>query len=229
MIHYHGTPLTPRSELIKMAGRCFCVSYARPDDGDWCAKNAQSVMLDNGAFSLHTRGTASDWAGFYSWLEPYLGGANWAVVPDVIYGDVDDNLCLIDQWPHDKARACVVWHMGEPIDHLLRLTDMGFGRVAFGSSGKYWQVGSPWWERRCDAAFDALSKRGPIPWVHMLRGLSLCGGRWPFASADSTNIARNFKDTPICPEAMAKRIDAIQSPLTWTPRAKQMEFFNEAV
>jgi hypothetical protein len=40
---------------------------------------------------------------------------------------------------------------------------------------------------------------------------------------DSVNVARNFKDTNSCPEAMARVIDAVQCPVTWTPTFEQME------
>lgn len=225
-IHYHGTPLTPRSELLKLAGKNFCVSFANPGDAEWCATNGQSVMWDNGAFSLHTQGRAVDWSKFYAWVEPRLGHPHWAVVPDVIDGDIADNVRLIEEWPHPPAVSGLVWHMAEPIDHLLTLVDLGFGKLCFGSSGRYWQVGSSDWERRADEAFNALESRGLRPWVHMLRGLAMCGDRWPFASADSVNVARNFKDTSTCPERMARRIDAVQCPIRWTVRAKQMEMFS---
>lgn len=224
-IHYHGTPLTPRSEMLKMAGKHFCVSYANPADADFCVMHGQSVMWDNGAFTLHTKGTAVDWAKFYAWVEPRLGHPHWAVVPDVIDGDIEDNLSLIAQWPHSKDVSSIVWHMGEPIEHLIRLIEMGFGKVCFGSSGAYWQVGSDAWDRRCDEAFNAMEHRGLRPWIHMLRGLAMCGDKWPFASADSVNVARNFKDSLSCPERMARRIDAIQCPVKWKTRAKQMEMF----
>lgn len=226
MIHYHGTPLTPRSELVKMAGKHFCVSFANPNDADWCLSHGQSVMWDNGAFSLHTRGKPISWTAFYDWVEPRLGHPHWAVVPDVIDGAIDENLALIAEWPHPRATAGIVWHMAEPIDHLIRLVDFGFAKLCFGSSGGYWQVGSEVWARRADEAFNALAKRGPMPWVHMLRGLALSGDRWPFASADSVNVARNFKDTPTCPERMARRIDAVQCPIKWTIPAKQMGLFD---
>ena len=228
MIHYHGTPLTPRSEMLKMAGKNFCVSFANPSDADWCLNHGQTVMWDNGAFSFHTGGKPVDWSAFYGWLEPRLGHPHWAVVPDVIDGNIDANLKLISAWPHRKDLAAVVWHMAEPIGHLLDLLQLGFGKICFGSSGKYWQVGSPSWERRCDEAFNAIQKSGPIPWVHMLRGLALAGDRWPFASADSVNVARNFKNigASVCPERMARRIDAIQCPVKWTLRAEQEELFN---
>ena len=225
MIHYHGTPLTPRSELLKMAGKHFCVSYADPRDADWCLAHGQSVMWDNGAFSLHTKGKAVDWNAYYAWLEPRLGHPHWAVVPDVIDGEVTDNLALIEAWPHRPDLSAVVWHLAEPIDHLLTLAEMGFGKICFGSSGRYWQVGSAEWERRADEAFDAMETRGLRPWVHMLRGLALCGDRWPFASADSVNVARNHKDAATCPERMARRIDAVQCPIRWHIRAKQQEMF----
>lgn len=227
-IHYHGTPLTPRSELFKMAGKHFCVSHANPSDAEWCLANGQSVMLDNGAFSQHTRGQATNWKKFYDWVGPKLGHPHWAVVPDVIGGSVEDNLTLIREWPHRRELSCVVWHMHEPIAHLLELTQMGFGKIAFGSSGAYWQVGSEVWERRADEAFNALATNGPIPWVHMMRGLALCGDRWPFASADSVNVARNFKDSNTCPERMARRIDAIQCPTVWRVRAEQIDMFGGA-
>ena len=57
-IHYHGTPLTPRDQLWLMAGKNFCVSYANPGDADVCLRIGQSVMWDNGAFSLFTKGKA---------------------------------------------------------------------------------------------------------------------------------------------------------------------------
>jgi hypothetical protein len=224
-IHYHGTPLTPRSEMLKMAGKHFCVSYANPADADFCMTHGQSVMWDNGAFTLHTKGTAVDWAKFYSWVEPRLGNPHWAVVPDVIDGEVEDNLTLISQWPHPKNLSAIVWHMGESIEHLLRLIDLGFWKICFGSSGAYWQVGSDAWDRRCDEAFNAMEHHGQRPWIHMLRGLAMCGDKWPFASADSVNVARNFKDSLSCPERMARRIDAVQCPVKWTVRAKQMEMF----
>ena len=222
-IHYHGTPLTPRTELFKMAGKHFCVSFAHPSDAEWCLTHGQSVMWDNGAFSFYTKGKTTNWEKFYSWLEPRLGHPHWAVVPDVIDGGIEDNLRLIAEWPHPRDFSAIVWHMGEPIDHMLRLIDLGFAKLCFGSSGAYWQVGSEMWERRADEAFNALEKRGMKPWVHMLRGLAMCGDRWPFASADSVNVARNFKDGSTCPERMARRIDAVQCPIKWNLRATQQE------
>lgn len=239
MIHYHGTPLTPRSELQKMAGKSFCVSYAEPRDADWCLSHGQSVMWDNGAFSVFTQGKFGappnvekmrDYGKDFSrWVEPRLGHPHWAVVPDIIGGDVDAQRSLIAEWPHPAQLSAPVWHMGLPIDWLLELSDH-WPRICFGSSGKYWQVGSDDWARQADRAFNALSKRGPLPWVHMLRGLDLAGDKWPFSSADSVNVARNFKNKgrEVCPERMARRIDARQCPIRWEPRPEQQKLFSKA-
>lgn len=224
MLHYHGTPITPRRKLLALAGKNFCVSFADKRDGDWCLRNAQSVMWDNGAFTAFTKGKATNFHGYYAWLEQRLGNPHWAVVPDVIDGEPEDNLNLIKQWPHRKDCSAIVWHMAEPIEHLLRLLDLGFGKLCFGSSGKYWQVGSDNWARRADQAFNAMAKRGSLPWIHMLRGLSLSGDKWPFASADSANVARHHNELNICPERMARRIDAIQCPVSWHFSPEQKEF-----
>lgn len=217
-IHYHGTPLTPRIDLMKMAGKHFCVSFANPGDAEWCLQHGQSVMWDNGRFTAFTQGKPVDDAKLYAWLESRLGHPHWAVVPDVIDGTVEQQRDLVKQWPFPKHLGAPVWHMGLDFDYLIDLADV-WPRICFGSSGAYWQVGSPAWERRADEAFNHLERRGLRPWVHMLRGLAMCGDRWPFASADSVNVARNFKDTPICPERMARRIDAVQCPVRWTMRA----------
>lgn len=214
-IHYHGTPLTPRSELLKMAGKHFCVSFANPGDAEWCLQHGQSVMWDNGAFTFFRGGKQTDWSKYYAWLESKLGHPHWAVVPDVIDGTIEQQKELVSQWPFPKWLSAPVWHTGLSFDYLLELAD-NWPRICFGSSGSYWQVGSPSWERRTDEAFNELEKRGLRPWVHMLRGLAMCGDRWPFASADSVNVARNFKDSSTCPERMARRIDAVQCPVKWT-------------
>jgi len=89
VIHYHGTPLTPRAELMTMAGEHFCVSYWTPSDIDVCMQIGQSVMLDNGAFSSFTRGVPFDAEGFAEWAGELLGHPHWAVIPDVIDGTVE--------------------------------------------------------------------------------------------------------------------------------------------
>lgn len=223
MIHYHGTPLSPRSELQKLAGKNFCVSFAEPRDADWCLNHAQSVLWDNGAFSFKTAKKPTDWPKYYEWLEPRLSPIHWAIIPDVIDGTIEEQRALVAQWPYGGLGA-PVWHMGLDPSYLLDLA-AHWPRICFGSTDDYWEVGSESWSRRCDEAFNALERRGLRPWVHMLRGMALAGDRWPFSSVDSVNVARNFKDQQICPERMARRIDAVQCPIRWSVQPEQKGLF----
>ena len=59
-LHYHGTPLSPTSELMKLAGKCFCVPFSDARDAERCLQIGQSVMFDNGAFSAFTKGKPMD-------------------------------------------------------------------------------------------------------------------------------------------------------------------------
>lgn len=222
-IHYHGTPITPITALYELAGRHFCVSHAAPQDVSRVHQIGQSVMIDNGAFSKFTKGKATNWPAYYAWCDKWLDyPTTWAVIPDVIDEGSQAQDALIREWPHGK-RGAPVWHMDEPIDRLLRLTDE-WPRVCVGSTGEFWQVLSGPWERRMDDALDAVAQRHKrLPWLHMLRGMQLSGKRWPFASVDSTDIAQNHHREQNTPRSMADRWDALQTPATWTVRAKQME------
>lgn len=226
MIHYHGTPITPHGMRLRMAGKHFCVSFANPRDADWCLAHGQSVMWDNGAFTFRKRG-GLDPVAFAKWVEPRLGHPHWAVIPDVIDGTEQEQRDLIAGWPHPRGLSAPVWHMGLSIDWLLDLAG-NWPRICFGSTQQFWEVGSDAWQRRADEAFNAMERRGLRPWVHMLRGLALAGDRWPFASADSVNVARNFKDTKTCPERMARNIDARQCPVRWHLRPEQVGMFDAA-
>jgi len=216
MLHYHGTPITPRVEMEKLKGRNFCVSYAQTQDATWCIDNAQSIMWDNGAFSAYTKGKGFDREGYMNWLDNKLYGANWAVVPDIIGGTVEDQRVMMKGWHYPDHLSCYVWHMDLPLEWLKELVET-YPRVAFGSSGKYWRVNSPEWQDRADEAWSVIQGTGARPWVHMMRGLKICGKRWPFASADSTNVARNFKNKgrEKFPKSMVELIDGRQSPLSF--------------
>lgn len=221
-IHYHGTPITPRSVLYTLAGRSFCVSFARPDDVEVCHRIGQSVMLDNGAFSLWRASKSTDWPGYYAWCERWLDHrTTWAVIPDVIDGGAEANDALIEQWPHGR-RGAPVWHLDEPISRLLALAAR-WDRVCLGSAGAYAAVGSLRWHERMARAMDALCGNGPPPvWLHMLRGMALAGSPYPFASVDSTDIARNHARPQNVAPAMAARWDALQCPARWASRPIQL-------
>lgn len=232
MIHYHGTPITPYRVLHELAGRHFCVSYARPDNVETCHAIGQSVMLDNGAFSFWKRGAAVDVAGFEAWCEPWLEHrTTWAVIPDVIDGTLAENDALIERWPYGQ-RGAPVWHLHEPVERLRTLCGH-WDRVCIGSSGEYADVGNWLWHRRMVEAFDLVcDELGRVPaWLHMLRGLRLAGGPYPFASVDSTNIGRNHNrngKTGLTARAMADYWDARQSPARWVRPPVQLVFEESA-
>jgi hypothetical protein len=230
VIHYHGTPITPRARLYELAGRHFCVSYAAPRDVKVCHEIGQSVMLDNGAYTFWSapeehRGASPDWAGYYDWCNEWLAyPTTWAVIPDVIDGSEDDNDRLLVEWFTQRLpRGAPVWHLHESLERLGRLA-RGYERVCFGSSGRYAHVGSDGWRRRIHEAFDAISNQdGTVSWVHMLRGMDLAGDYFPFASADSTNVARNHNRSTLTVGQMAAEIDGRQCPALWRPTGTQLE------
>lgn len=226
MIHYHGTPITPKSALESMAGQHFCVSYFRPDNLQTCLRIGQSVMLDNGAFSCFTRKVPFDLEGFYNWLEPILSHPHWAVVPDVIGGDIETQREMVKTWPFAKQYGIPVWHLGLPMSYLLELCDE-WGRVCIGSSGEFWQVGSPKWAAKMDEVFNVLTNQygSRLPWTHGLRMLGQGEQQWPLSSADSTNVAVNHSKQLSCAGCMAKIINKQNPPTSWKIRPTQNTLF----
>lgn len=103
-------------------------------------------------------------------------------------------------------------------------------RICLGSSGEYAQIGTPKWYTRMAEAMDVIcDKHGrPCAKIHGLRMLDpAIFTQFPFASADSTNIARNigidsaWKGTYTPPTKAARaavmraRLEAHQSPTFW--------------
>lgn len=231
MIHYHGTPITPRSVLNELAGKHFCVSFADPRDVETCHRIGQSVMLDNGAYSIWRQGITVDWYAWVGWAEQWLDyPTTWAVLPDSIDGDEAENDRLLSEfaWMTAGYATFPVWHLHESFTRLKRLADT-YGRVCFGSSGVYSVVGNDPWRRRVTEAFDAIADPdGRVPWIHMLRGMALSGQEFPFASVDSTDIARNHNRNGSA-RAMADRWDALQCPGRWvTHRQSALDLWEAA-
>lgn len=229
MIHYHGTPITPRSQLLRMGGRNFCVSFAAHNDLKTCLEIGQSVMLDNGAFSAHTRGARLDPEKFYAWIEPILAPPHWAVVPDAIGGSVEEQHKLISTWPRETfgyKNACAVWHLDKPFSWLHNLI-AAFPKVAIGSAGEFWKVGSDKWAHRMDETFNEIERvHKTMPWIHGMRMLGQAAERWPLASADSTNVAQNFSKRTGCAECMAAPIDREQPSMVWKRAKLQASLFS---
>ncbi len=223
-VHYHGTPISPMTALYELSGRCFCVSHAWPADVSRVHSIGQSVMLDNGAFSKWKAEKETDWPSYYKWADRWLDfPTTWAVIPDVIDGGDAAQDELIKEWPFDQKGA-PVWHMDEPIDRLVRLSE-AWPKVCIGSTSLYADVMSEPWQRRMDEAWDRIAiSHTRVPWIHMLRGMACLGRRWPFASVDSTDIARNHNRDQNTPRKMADRWDAIQCPSIWRVSELQWGF-----
>lgn len=226
-LHYHGTPITPLTALRRLEGRLFCVSYARPEQVKHVHAIGQSVMLDNGAFSMWRRGKPTDWPGYYRWTEKWLVvQTTWAVIPDVIDGSEDENDALIDEWPHGD-RGVPVWHLNESLSRLLQLA-LVWPMICFGSSGEYGRVGTQKWHDRIAQAFDIITIGGvPVTRVHMLRGMAQAGGRYPFYSLDSTDVARNHNRSQNESGDMGFRWDRQQCSPLWTAGDEWLEQINQ--
>ncbi len=227
MIHYHGTPITPKSVIQTLAGKHFLIPFARPENLEWCLENGQSNVGDNSAFTLRRLNPGAFtyvWDAYYQWVRPILSyPQNWVIIPDVIGGTEAANDELVySRWKKEMGsfrQAAPVWHIHESFDRLERLVQ-SFERVCFGSSGEYWQIGSDKWNHRIDDTFNFLCKGSGSPqcWIHMLRGMALAGSAYPFASADSTDVARNHNRPQNTAAEMAARWDAKQCPSWWIER-----------
>jgi len=198
MIHYHGGPITPRSAAIQAWSRRHAmVSFANPQQIELAAEVCQSFALDNGAYPLYTAGSGDvDFQKYTEWVEQWLRhpGFDWCLIPDKIDGTAEENDDLIERWRLPFTSSVPVYHMHEPLDRLAQLVSK-WQRVALGSSGQYWEVGSTmWWERMHDMMAVACDEQGrPLTKLHILRGLDpTIFSHLPVSSADSTNVARNI-------------------------------------
>lgn len=251
MTPYHGSPITPNTAAVEAykGGHAF-LSWARPDQLGLVLEVCQSMAIDNGAWSAFASGKPiTNWEPFYEWIAELhrYPQFDFAVIPDVIDGDEDANDKLIEEWPWRIAAPHVgapVWHLHESLDRLYRLACL-FPRICLGSSGQFVQIGTAAWENRMREAMDVLcDKHGrPICKIHGLRMLDpAVFTRFPFASADSTNIAQNIgidskwkgTYTPASKEARARvmreRIESHQSPTFWLRKQSpiQEQLFMEA-
>ena len=255
-LHYHGTPITPRSELLRLAGHSFCVSFKNPNDVEVCHQIGESVMLDNGAFSFWKAGNGEqpygewyndhkNWRGYratglYSryveWCVKWTAyRTTWVVIPDAIDAGAEVNENLMNLWPLNevsKQQSAPVWHLDEPIDRLKFLITNrgGWPKICIGSAGRFANVGDAAWRRRMDHVFNRIATTyGRVPWLHMLRGMQLCRPEWgyPFASLDSTDVAQNHHISKNA-RARAESWNAAQCPAEWHPRMEQQELISDA-
>lgn len=246
MIHYHGFPITPDSCALNVAkaGHAF-VSHAHPGQLGIAIDNAQSFAIDNGAFSSWKSGNAiTDWSGFLEWAEEisYFPHCDFIVIPDSIDGDLNEQTKLIAKFiGHFGSRAmqigAPVFHLHEPLDHASYLS-RAWGRVCIGSSGEYSEIGTEkWWRRMNDVMIAMCDEKGrPRCKLHGLRMLDpRIFSKFPFSSADSTNIGRNIgidkawrgSYTPASKGTralvMRERIEQHAAAHVWSPMPQQFD------
>lgn len=224
MIHYHGGVLhTDAVQEWEYTGRNFCVSYAYPEKIELYHRIGQSVMLDNGAFSLWKNGTPTDWPGYYRWCEPWLEWqTTWAIIPDIMDGDWRDNAKLIKEWPFGDKGA-PVYHMPEPLQVLEDYCEEWPLVCVSISSEHYGTINSAPWRKRMDEMMDVACDADGFPKakLHLLRGLKFSGGPYPLYSADSASVARSWQGSPkagIEPKALFKffaSFDGVNPPARW--------------
>lgn len=244
MIAYHGLPIWPNTAAARaISGGHAFVSFHRPDQLALALECASSIAVDNGAFSAWKSGEPiTDWQPFYEWVAELhrYPQFDFAVIPDVIDGDEAANDTLLLEWPWRETAPHIgapVWHLHESLERLERLS-LAWPRVCLGSSGDFSAIGTQaWWNRMAEAMDVVCDKAGrPVCKLHGLRMLNPdVFTRFPFASADSTNIAQNvgidqkWKGTylPANKEARAQvlreRIEAFQSPTFWNREANPIQ------
>lgn len=198
MIHYHGGPITPNpTGLAVWKGRHAMISFADSRQISLAAEVCQSFTIDNGALSTWKGGDKFNTRKYYDFVAQWsvYPGCDWSLIPDVIDGTEAQNDKLVRE-----TRAALpeiewvpVWHLHESVARLRMLAGE-WRRVAFGSSGDYSDPGSPlWWNRMAEAMEAVCDDEGrPRTKLHGLRMMDpTIFSHIPFASVDSTNVARN--------------------------------------
>ena len=240
MTHYHGTPITGPRNLAGqfLRGRHAFVSFAATSQIVVAAEVCQSFALDNGAFSFWKSGRPYDFTGYEDWACQWTmhPACDWCLIPDLIDGSTKDNDALACKWPLSKAVSVPVYHLHE---EPLRLSWLAanWPRVAIGSSGEWPTPGTPsWWGRMADVMAQICRDGRPAVKLHGLRMLSpAIFPHLPFASADSTNVARNVgidkkwergaymvTDKLLRASIIAERIESRQSAARWEGPPKRI-------
>lgn len=251
MIHYHGLPITPDTAAIAaIKKRHAFLSFAHPGQLGLAVEVCQSFAIDNGAFSAWTAGRpVEDWSEFFDWAEElsYLPHCDFIVIPDVIDGDLNAQTALVGRFLQRFGNRGMqvgspVFHLHEPLDHAAYLART-WPRVCIGSSGDYAEIGTPKWWQRMNAVMRAMcdSRGRPLCKLHGLRMLDPdVFTRFPFSSADSTNVGRNvgidsrWRGTYTAPHKearaviMVERIEEFSSANVWEAQPEQRDLLVEA-
>lgn len=213
--------------------------FPRQDDIAIVADVCQSFIFDNGAFSVWKQGSKLDTQGYISWVKDWCKhpGFEWALIPDVIDGDEQENDALIKEFEDAglSSYGVPVWHLHESLERLERLVT-AWPTIALGSSGQWANPGTgQWWNRISDVMDVLCDEQGrPLARLHGLRMLDPdIFTRLPLASADSTNAAVNcgslsrfgmYKPPTAAQRAavIAERIEAHNSCPVWERNYRQI-------
>lgn len=225
---YIGTPVTPADVLLTLAGKAFCLTYYYRDKFNLVTMEALAslLMIDWGGYPAWKNGEDLNEeyrAGYYQWVDPILDRpTTWAVIPDIIGAPSQINDALLKEWPHGRERGAPVYHLDAEMmqgpSRMLRLLDE-YPRVCIGWAEKDLPILGEDHRRCLDILWNEIAKRHRrTPVVHHFRGTQLATHRWPFATLDSTDVARNHHRPQNTARAMADRWDAAQCPAKWTPR-----------
>lgn len=102
MIHFHGGPVTPLDAAIALwTRRHALVSMAHPTQLALAFEIAQSVLIDNGAFTRWREdGSVVDVGEFADFVSPWEFHPAYAgaLIPDQIDGTAFDNDRMIARW-----------------------------------------------------------------------------------------------------------------------------------
>lgn len=216
-MHFHGSPMWGGQECFEALykGSCALVSFARPEQLKKILKIAESVVLDNGAFSVWRKAKKtqevvdweSHWSKYYCWVLANYALIDWFIIPDVIEGTEEENDLLLDRVPTSlKDKAVPVWHSVESLDRLERLC-RSYPRVAIGLCGPHTMTTSKKAQARLQEAFEHIYIKNQLD--TQIHGLRILDGRvlgkFPFASGDSTFVATNVPKTQMqMPEVQCK-------------------------
>jgi hypothetical protein len=198
MICYHGGPITPEpAALATWRNAHAMISFANKDQDALAFGCAESVALDNGAWTTFAAGQgAIDVEAYAEWVNRWYchPAFDWCLIPDKIDGTEEENDSYIEEWPFPPSISVPIWHLHESLAKLEWLTE-AWPRIAFGSSGEWIDIGTTRWWGRISEAMEVAADKDGHPKVK-LHGLRQMGPEVfsiiPYASVDSTNVARNI-------------------------------------
>jgi hypothetical protein len=167
MIHYHNVEggMPNREKAVFLTGRHGIVSFAYQNNADLAFSCCQSVILDNGAYTIWSKSKKSgeeteiDYDAYVEWVRFWRRhpAFDWALIPDCIGGDEADNDEWVQRWPEEMRMDGVpVWHPDESIGRLMRLSN-DWRTVAIGGSPIYPKTGSRIWWERMKEVMDAIT------------------------------------------------------------------------